>query len=138
MRSTARQCVVGCRCFELRTNPMRRRDFIALLGGAAAFWPLRLDAQERIWRIGMLDTSSLQANAVNYAAFVKALRELGYVEQQNTKISYRSAEGDPTRFTGLAKELVDLGADVMLTRGTPAALAVKNYSSSTPVVMVST
>jgi putative ABC transport system substrate-binding protein len=109
---------------------MIRRDFISLLGGAAAssvLWPLAARAQQggRLRRIGMLETIPAGSNAANFDAFRRGLRELGYVEGQNLAIEYRSADGVAERFPALAAELVRLPVDVIVTRGTPAALAAK-------------
>jgi ABC-type uncharacterized transport system substrate-binding protein len=119
---------------------MRRRDFITLLGSAAAAWPLAARAQqaERVRRIGALETTSLPLNAANFEAFRQALRELGYIEGRNLIIEYRSAEGRPERFPELAMELVRLNCDLIITRGTPAALAAKQASETIPIVMTST
>jgi putative tryptophan/tyrosine transport system substrate-binding protein len=73
-----------------------RRKFLAtLLGGAAATWPLAAWAQQpgRVWRIGVLETTSMELNAANFEAFRQSLRDLGYIEEQNLTIEYRSAEG---------------------------------------------
>jgi putative tryptophan/tyrosine transport system substrate-binding protein len=119
---------------------MKRREFITLLGGAAAAWPRAVRAQqaERVRRIGMLETTSLPLNAANFEAFRQALRELGHIEGRNLVIEYRSAEGRPERFPELAKELVRLNCDLIVTRGTPAALAAKQASETIPIVMTST
>jgi putative ABC transport system substrate-binding protein len=116
---------------------MRRREFIALLGGAAAAWPLTARAQPggKLRRIGMLETVSAAANAANFDAFRRGLRELGYVEGQTVAIEYRSADGRAERFPALANELVRLPVDVIVTRGTPAALAAKQATATIPVVM---
>src|SRR5262245_16259849 len=116
---------------------MKRRAFITLLGGAAAAWPLTARAQPggKLRRIGMLETVSTAANAANFHAFRHRLRELGYVEEQNVTIDYRSAEGRAERFPALAAELVRLPVDVIVTRGTPAALAAKQATTTIPVVM---
>ena len=84
---------------------MRRRDFISLLGGAAA-WPLAARAQQagKVWRIGMLETIAVGLNAANLDAFRKGLRELGYIEGQNLAIDYRSADGRSERFPELVAE----------------------------------
>ena len=115
---------------------MRRREFIVMLGGAAA-WPLGARAQQagKIWRIGMLDTTSAALNAANLDAFRKGLRELGYIEGQNLIIDYRAADGSNEGLSDLASELVRRKVDVIVTRGTPAALAAKNASPTIPVVM---
>ena len=87
---------------------MKRREFITLLGGAAAAWPLVARAQQatKHYRIGMLFPTSPTANAANLNAFRQRLQELGYVEGRNLVIDYRSAEGRPDRFPVLAAELV--------------------------------
>ncbi|MFL5069714.1 MAG: ABC transporter substrate-binding protein [Xanthobacteraceae bacterium] len=115
---------------------MRRREFVMLFGGAAV-WPLSLNAQQagKVWRIGMLELSALPLNRANVDAFREGLRELGYVEGQNLIIEYRSAEGRTELFTTLAAELVRLKVDLIVTRGTPAALSAKQVTSAIPVVM---
>jgi putative ABC transport system substrate-binding protein len=112
---------------------MRRREFIAGLAGAAA-WPLTARAQSARFRIGMLDTSPRQLNA-NFAAFQQALLEHGYVEGQNLTVEYRSADGRNESFPALADELARLQVDVIVTRGTPAALAARAATATIPVVM---
>ena len=116
---------------------MRRREFIGLLGGAAVTWPLAARAQQSgtVHRIGVLETTSAALNAVNLNAFRQGLREHGHVEGQNIVIEYRTADGRNERFQDLAVELVDLRVDVIVTRGTPAALAAKNAAGMIPVVM---
>jgi putative tryptophan/tyrosine transport system substrate-binding protein len=118
---------------------IERRKFLAALGGAAA-WPLTARAQqaERVRRIGVLETTSLPLNAANFEAFRQALRELGYIEGRNLVIEYRSAEGRPERFPELAMELVRLNCDLIITRGTPAALAAKQATETIPIVMTAT
>ena len=115
---------------------MRRREFITFLGGTAVAWPLDALAQQtsKVWRIGMLDTTSATHNP-NVDAFRRELRQLGYVEGQNLIIEYRSGEGRIERFPELAVELVRLKVDVVVTRGTPAALAAKNATATIPIVM---
>jgi putative ABC transport system substrate-binding protein len=119
---------------------MRRRDFITLLGGAVIAWPLVARAQrpERVYRIGVLETTSRPSNAANFEAFRQTLRELGYMEGRNLVIEYRSADGRPERFPELATELVRLNCDLIITRGTPATLAVKQADETIPVVMAAT
>ncbi len=117
---------------------MRRREFIALLGAAAA-WPVGARAQQpaKRYRIGMLETISPALNAAQLDAFRNGLRELGYVEGQRYTIEYRSADGLADRFPDLAAELVRLGVDLIVARGTPAAIAAKNATGTIPVVMAS-
>src|SRR5262245_19622976 len=119
---------------------MRRREFITLLGGAAVAYPVVARAQqpERMRRIGMLETTSLPMNLINFEAFRKALRELGHIEGRNVVMEYRSPDGRPERFPELAKELVRLNVDVIVARGTPAALAARIASETTPIVVTAT
>jgi putative ABC transport system substrate-binding protein len=85
---------------------MQRREFIILLGGAAA-WPLAAWAQlNRTYRIGILETIPQASNAANFNALRQGLQQLGYVEGQNLVIEYRSADGHADRFQALALELV--------------------------------
>ncbi len=113
---------------------MRRREFIA--GLAAAAWSTSACAQPaaRRYRIGVLDTSARQVNA-NFGVLQKGLLERGYVEGQNATFEYRSADGHNENFPALARELVGLDVDVIVTRGTPAALAARAASTTVPVVM---
>jgi ABC-type uncharacterized transport system substrate-binding protein len=115
---------------------VRRREFMTLLGGTAA-WPLAARAQQatKHYRIGMLFPTSPTANAANLNVLRERLQELGYVEGRNLVIDYRSAEGRPDRFPVLAAELVNLKVDLIMTRGTPAALAAKTATRTIPVVM---
>ena len=103
---------------------LNRRAVILALGGAAA-WPLVALAQPKVWRIGIVETISADLNAANLGAFQQSMRHLGYVEGQNLVIEYRSADGDANRFPGLVAELLHLNVDLIVTRGTPAALAAK-------------
>jgi len=112
-----------------------RRAFITFVGGAAT-WPLAARAQQpKVYRIGLLETVSVTLNAANYSDLRQGLRELGYVEGQNLVIDYRSADGRTGRFPDLATELVRRDVDLIITRGTPAALAAKNVTATIPVVM---
>jgi len=99
--------------------------------------PLAADAQQagKMYRLGVLETTSPALNAANFDAFRQGLRELGYVEGKNVIIEYRSTDGRPERFPNLAIELVRLKVDLILTRGTPAALAAKKATGTIPVVM---
>jgi len=118
---------------------MRRREFIAMVGGAAAsslggMVDVRSQAA-RVYRIGILETVPAEVNVDNLAALRRGLREHGYVEGQNLRIEYRSAEGRADQFPDLAAELVRLGVDLIVTRGTPAARAAKTATATIPVVM---
>src|SRR5215207_3094787 len=116
---------------------MRRRDVLAGLGAAA--WPRLGRAQPagRIFRIGIVEPISAELNAANLAAFRRGLQDLGYAEGRNLVLEYRSADGDARRFPALISELIGLNVDLIVTRGTPAALAAKKATSTIPVVMAS-
>jgi putative tryptophan/tyrosine transport system substrate-binding protein len=116
---------------------MKRREFITLVGGAAmaASSPARAQQPAKNHRIGILETVSPRLNMMNLDALRRGLRELGYVENQNYNLEYRSADGDGRRFPVLADELVRLGVDLIVTRGTPAARAAKNATETIPIVM---
>jgi len=115
---------------------MKRREFLLAVGGAVA-GPLVARAQQpaKTWRIGMLETISPELNAKNIEALKRGLRDLGYVENQNYVLEYRSADGDSERFPAFADELVRLRVDLIVTRGTPAARAAKSATESIPIVM---
>jgi putative tryptophan/tyrosine transport system substrate-binding protein len=117
---------------------MRRRTFLTVFGAAAAAAPWVAVAQNprKPPRIGFLgnSTATLEANLVG--PFREGLRDLGYVEGQNIWIEYRWAEGSYDRFPALVAELLALRVDVIVTAGTPAALAVEKATTSIPLVMV--
>jgi ABC-type uncharacterized transport system substrate-binding protein len=117
---------------------MKRREFITLLGGAVATWSLATHAraQAKIPRVGFMgnSTAALEANLVD--AFREGLRELGYEEGHNIVIEYRWADGQYERFPALVTELIAAKVDVIVTAGTPAALAVKKATTTVPLVMV--
>jgi len=113
----------------------RRRDFITLLGGAAAAWPLTAKAQQagKLPTIGFLGaTPSVESQRV--AAFVQRLRELAWVDGRNVAIEYRWAEGRPERVSEIAAEFVRIRVDVIVTVATPASLAVKQATAVIPIV----
>src|ERR1700730_9856488 len=116
---------------------MKRREFLALLGVAAvaASSPLHAQQTAKIRRIGILETVSPSLIIKNIDALRRGLRELGYVEDRNYVLEYRSADGDAQRYPVLADELVRLGVDLIVTRGTPAARAAKNATETIPIVM---
>jgi putative ABC transport system substrate-binding protein len=115
---------------------MRRRDFMALFGAATVASFARGEARAtRVYRIGVLETIPADRNAANLGALQRGLRELGYIEGENLRIEYRSAEGHADRFAPLVEELISLGVDLIVTRGTPAAKAAKAVTTSVPLVM---
>ena len=109
---------------------MRRRDVITLLGGAAA-WPLAARAQQGVHVVGILAPQPLPP----IERFVRKLREYGYVEGENLRLVRRFSEGHDDRFPALAVELTAVPVGMIVTWGTPAAVAAKQATSSIPVVM---
>ena len=112
---------------------MKRREFITLLGSAAVTWPHMARAQQPR-RIGMLETISLAQNTRLLDAFRQRLRQLGYVEGQDYVMDYRSADGQGDQFPHLVSELIQRNVDLIVLRGTPAAIAAKNATSTIPLV----
>src|SRR5215470_12899709 len=115
---------------------MRRREFITLLGGTVAVWPLAAQAQQggKLATIGLLGSGTAAAQSTWSAAFAQRMRELGWIEGRNLTIEYRWAEGHTERLAGLANELVRLNVDVILTHNTPPPLAAKQATSVIPIV----
>jgi putative ABC transport system substrate-binding protein len=117
---------------------VKRRDFITLLGGAAAAWPLAARAQqgERMRRIGML--SGLAADdpegQARFAAFAQGLQQLGWTDGRNVRIDTRWAAGDADRFHRYAEELLALAPDVILASATPSVQALRQVSRTVPIV----
>jgi putative ABC transport system substrate-binding protein len=119
---------------------MRRRDFIALLGSAAAAWPLAARAQQggRIHRLGVLiglPESDLGGQA-EVAELRRGLRDLGWREGDNLRVDYRWSGADRERARVLAKEIVGLAPDVIIARSTPAAAALKAETHTIPIVFM--
>ena len=115
---------------------MRRREFITLLGGAAAAWPLAARAQQpgKLRTIGFSGQSTRSAESEWVAAFTQRLRELGWIEGRTVTIEYRWSEGRAERFVPIATEFVRLKVDVIVTSGTPQVLATKQATSVIPIV----
>src|SRR6516225_1991924 len=108
---------------------MKRREFITLLGGAMAVWPLAARAQ-KIPRIGVLLVNSPEP----LGPFRESLRELGYVEGKTFQFEFLSAEGQMTRLPELAVALVNSKVDVIVAVLTPAVSAAKNATRDIPIV----
>ena len=115
---------------------MRRREFITLLGGAAASWPLTARAQQagKLPTIGFLVAGTPTSHGQWVAAFVQRLRELGWIEGRTITIEYRWAEGRSERFAEIAAELVRRKVDVIVTSATEAIVAAKQATSVIPIV----
>jgi ABC-type uncharacterized transport system substrate-binding protein len=119
------------------TIDIRRREFIAALGGAAA-WPFTVRAQPaKLPTIGLLGGATASAQAKWTAAFVQRLRELGWVEGQTVAIEYRWAEGRSARSADFIAEFVRLKVDVIVTHATPNIVAAKQVTSVIPIVFAS-
>ena len=115
---------------------MKRREFIAALGGAAA-WPLVARAQEPARPvIGILSNPSRNALPAAFASFHRGLKDAGYVEGQNVRTEYRFADGQVDRLPALATDLVNRKVDVLVAMANAAALAAKAVTTTIPVVFV--
>jgi putative ABC transport system substrate-binding protein len=117
---------------------LRRREFITLLGGAAAAWPFAARAQQAGKRptIGFLGANTASAQRQMTDALAGRLRELGWSEGRNLTIEYRWADGRTDHLPELAAELVARKVDVIVATGTPPVLALKHATSTIPIVFV--
>ncbi len=122
-------------------SKMKRREFITLVGGATAAWPLAARAQQsqRMRRVGVLMAyaeSDPEAQA-RVVAFRQGLRELGWTEGHNLQMDYRYGTGEPDRARIFVTELLSLAPDVIVAHGTPALTALHRATRTIPVVFVS-
>jgi putative ABC transport system substrate-binding protein len=120
---------------------MERRQFITLLGGATAAWPLAAHAQQRpkVWRIGFVAGGTrpvpLDSNSPAYGGFLQGMRELAYVEGRDYVIEWRFAEGRYELFTEFAAEFARLRVDVIVTALSQAVPAMLRANPDTPIVL---
>jgi len=114
---------------------VRRRTFISLVGGAGA-WPVTAGAQQaaKLPTIGFQGPTTASAESQRIAAFVRRLRELGWIEGRTVGIEVRWAEGRDERFAEIAAEFVQLKVDIIVTWGTPSAIAARQATSIIPIV----
>ena len=112
---------------------MRRRDVIALLGGAAAAWPLAAGAQQKMATVGFLGTGTVATQNSWFEAFAKRLNELGWIEGRTVAIEIRWAEGRTERYVEIAAEFVPLKVDIIVTTG-GAVPALMRATSVIPIV----
>jgi putative ABC transport system substrate-binding protein len=116
---------------------IRRREFIAALGGAAA-WPLAVRAQQggRVRRIGVLTPANENDPVAKtyVSAFAQALADLGWTDGRNVRMDLRWGGGDINRIRALAQEVVGLQPDIIVTNGTPATVAVQRETRTIPIV----
>jgi putative tryptophan/tyrosine transport system substrate-binding protein len=117
---------------------VRRREFVALLAGAAATWPLAARAQQpdRMRRIGVLMNLAADdpEGQARLTAFVRGLQQLGWTDGRNVRIDYRWAAGDAGAFHRYAEELLALAPDVILASATPSVQALQKATRTVPIV----
>jgi putative ABC transport system substrate-binding protein len=121
----------------MQSDPLQRREFILLLGGAAASWPLAARAQSprKVPRIGVLLPGTAASFALRTKALLEGLRDLGYVDGQTIAIEWRWGQDRVDGLPELAADLVGHNVDVIVTGGTPAAKALKTATATIPIVM---
>jgi putative ABC transport system substrate-binding protein len=114
---------------------MRRRDFFAVLGGAATCWPFAAQAQGKRRVIGFLGANNPAAAGHLTSEFVGRLRHLGWEDGRNVAIEYRWAAGQLTKYRDFASEFVAAKVDVIVTTGNATAIALRQATSSIPIVL---
>jgi putative ABC transport system substrate-binding protein len=119
---------------------MRRRELITLLGGAAAAWPFVARAQQpaKVWRVGWIwiGRSGSSPEPPELAGFRQGLKDFDYVEGKNIIVEYRFAEGRRDGIADLVTQLVQLGPDVLVGLGDPVVIALKNATTTIPIVFL--
>src|SRR5262245_25012626 len=122
------------------SRAMRRRDFIMALGGAVAAWPLAVPAQERVRRIGVLMSTAAEdaESTARLAAFLHALRQLGWTDGHNVQIDTRWTAGDTARLRAYTAELLELAPDVIVAGGRASSIVaeVERAGRSVPILTV--
>ncbi|MGZ3352822.1 MAG: ABC transporter substrate-binding protein [Xanthobacteraceae bacterium] len=122
----------------MQFDQLKRREFIALLGGGAVVWPLQASAQQSsLALIGLLNAGAATTLKREIDAFCDGLRNLGYIEGRNIRFEYRFADGYLDRLPTLAAELVRLNPNVVVSSPVPANLAIARLTSTIPIVMAS-
>jgi putative ABC transport system substrate-binding protein len=116
---------------------LRRREFITLLGGTAA-WPLAARAQQpvKVWRVGWIWIGRSMGISPELEGFRQGLNDFGYVEGKNIIVEYRFAEGRTDRIADLVAELMQIGPDVLVGLGNPVITALKNATTTIPIVFM--
>ena len=116
---------------------MKRREFLGVLGGAAAAWPLVARAQQprRMWRIGSLSPGPSTSQSESQKAFTKELNDLGYIEGKNTHFERRAADGVLDHLPAMAAELVGANVDIIWAQSSFAVEAARQATSTIPIVM---
>ena len=129
---------IRCVVLSLGFAYMRRRVFLGALIGTAVTWPFVVRAQQsgKVYRLGQLSAGTKASRAPMLAAFMRGMRDLGYVEGQNLVIEHRYADGRFERLPSLVRELLAWKPDVLLVSTTPGNLAAKAETSTVPIVMV--
>jgi putative tryptophan/tyrosine transport system substrate-binding protein len=121
----------------MQLDQIKRREFITLLGGAAAVWPLATRAQQaKVWRVGWIWIGRSAGISPELAGFRQGLRDFDYVEGKNIIVEYRFAEGRSDRIADLVAELMQIGPDVLVGLGNPVITALKNATTTIPIVFM--